>query len=559
MKEAQLIKVLFLSSEPTDTARLRLGQELRDIRAKIQMAKQRDYLVLESREATRPGDITQAIFDVDPQIIHFSGHGTSAGELCFENSVGTSQPVQAEALATLFQLVSEQINCVLLNACYSEIQAEAIAQYIPYVIGMNQVIGDQAAITFATGFYKALGANRTIEQAYKFGCIEIQLEGIPEHLTPVLKTKGDHQKETSIQKLEKETGIQQKKFVLVLSATIDEIDKPIAEAIVEHLKKVSGDYSITLNEIAVGSVRLLLEGSEQGIRILETLFLSGELNELLGFLVTDIINPRDQEKDIKALTERALGSLLYRYPYLYFSCLKRKDQNILAAENDILALRQKAQINFEQSLKTYINQKYIQHLPSDAFRRSQENPTLLYDIELNRALNYFSPNRLDSLKDSAQRLLISWETEGIRINKFTEDIINFLLTDLKGYRNSFLRRKLEPIFSDIDIQNSALTRTTKTLIFSRVLDCLVCGQRSETANLNSFFILLKRIGSLEFIRILLKIVLLSKINRPTLESRFSIIFESYSNEICSNIIWLVDALEYLNVALSINFPTKNSL
>jgi hypothetical protein len=35
----------------------------------------------------------------------------------------------------------------------SQVQAEAIAQYIPYVIGMNQAIGDKAAIEFAVGFY----------------------------------------------------------------------------------------------------------------------------------------------------------------------------------------------------------------------------------------------------------------------------------------------------------------------------------------------------------------------------------------------------------------------
>jgi hypothetical protein len=54
---------------------------------------------------------------------------------------------------------------------------------------MHQAIGDKAAITFAVGFYKALGAGRSFEDAYKFARVEIQLEGIPEHLTPVLYVK----------------------------------------------------------------------------------------------------------------------------------------------------------------------------------------------------------------------------------------------------------------------------------------------------------------------------------------------------------------------------------
>ena len=183
------IKILFLAADPSDAARLRLGQELRDIRERLQLAKERDRFILDSRESVRLGDISQAIFDVEPQIVHFSGHGTSTGELCFEDLLGKYQPVQPDALAALFELVADQINCVVLNACYSETQAKAISEHIPFVIGMNKAIGDQAAIAFAVGFYKALAAKRTIDRAYKFGCVEIRLQGIAEHLTPVLYTK----------------------------------------------------------------------------------------------------------------------------------------------------------------------------------------------------------------------------------------------------------------------------------------------------------------------------------------------------------------------------------
>ena len=92
-------------------------------------------------------------------------------------------------MAALFEQFSSQVDCVILNACYSEIQAKAIAKHIKYVIGMNQAIGDKAAIDFAIGFYQALGGGRSIEDAYKLGRVQIQLQGIPEHLTPVLIKK----------------------------------------------------------------------------------------------------------------------------------------------------------------------------------------------------------------------------------------------------------------------------------------------------------------------------------------------------------------------------------
>lgn len=182
------VKILFLAADPSDDSRRRLGQELRDIKEKLQLAQERGYQ-LEQRDSVRVEDITQAIFEVNPQIIHFSGHGKNTGELCFENKVGQTQAIEPEALADMFALLKEQVNCVVLNACYSKIQAEAIAEHISFVIGMNDTIGDAAAIAFAVGFYKALAAKRSIEEAYKFGCVEIRLQGISEHLKPVIYVK----------------------------------------------------------------------------------------------------------------------------------------------------------------------------------------------------------------------------------------------------------------------------------------------------------------------------------------------------------------------------------
>ena len=183
------IRILFLAADPSNASRLRLGQELRDIKEKLQLSKFRDKFVLEPHTSARPGDISQAILDFKPNIVHFSGHGTAEGELCFEDELGQIKPVTSKALAALFKLMADEINCVVLNACYSDIQAQAIAEHISCVVGMKKAIGDKAAIAFAVGFYKALGADKTVERAYEFGCAEIGLENIPEELTPVLRKK----------------------------------------------------------------------------------------------------------------------------------------------------------------------------------------------------------------------------------------------------------------------------------------------------------------------------------------------------------------------------------
>lgn len=177
--------ILFIASDPSDLSRLRLGKEVREISEKLQLAELRRFR-LEQRHATRVSDLTQALLDTKPNIVHFSGHGTSEGALCLEDGSGLVHPVPPSALSALFGEFSGDVECVVLNVCYSEAQANSIAKHIPYVIGMNEDIPDQAAVAFSVGFYQALGAGRSIEKAYEMGCIQIALLGIPGQLTPVL-------------------------------------------------------------------------------------------------------------------------------------------------------------------------------------------------------------------------------------------------------------------------------------------------------------------------------------------------------------------------------------
>ena len=78
---------------------------------------------------------------------------------------------------------------MILNACYSKKQAEAITQVIDCAIGMNDAIGDEAAITFAASFYRAIGFGRSIKQAFDQGIVALLLEGIPEENKPELLTR----------------------------------------------------------------------------------------------------------------------------------------------------------------------------------------------------------------------------------------------------------------------------------------------------------------------------------------------------------------------------------
>lgn len=175
--------ILILAANPLDTNPLRLQQEAQQIKDSLKSKKK---FKIEYELTTTPFGMQKAILEYKPQIVHFCGHGTGAEGIVLEDEARKSAFVSTEALTNLFKLFDKTIECVVFNACYSEVQAIAIAQHIPYVVGMNWAIGDEAAIKFAAGFYIALGAGESVEFAHQSGCVAIQMANIPEHLTPVL-------------------------------------------------------------------------------------------------------------------------------------------------------------------------------------------------------------------------------------------------------------------------------------------------------------------------------------------------------------------------------------
>jgi hypothetical protein len=102
-------------------------------------------------------------------MIHFSGHGAGQAGILLEDEAGEIQFVDGETLAHFFEPFADQIECVILNACFSALQASHIVKYVDFVIGMNQPIHDKAAIQFAIGFYDALAAGKSIPTAFQLG------------------------------------------------------------------------------------------------------------------------------------------------------------------------------------------------------------------------------------------------------------------------------------------------------------------------------------------------------------------------------------------------------
>ncbi len=180
------IVVLFLASNPANEQQLRLDEEARSIGDMIRKAKHRDSVLFESRWAVQPIDVLQAINELNPTIVHFSGHGSDSDKIVFQDANGNAKLVSKEAIVQTMMASSSDIRLVFFNTCYSYNQAEAVTHHVEAAIGMNTSIGDDAARVFSSQFYSAIGFGLSVKKAFEQAKALVMMEGLNEENTPEL-------------------------------------------------------------------------------------------------------------------------------------------------------------------------------------------------------------------------------------------------------------------------------------------------------------------------------------------------------------------------------------
>jgi hypothetical protein len=216
------IKILLFAANPRGTAPLDLPREFREIDDEVGRGAFRDAVELILVPGTRPVDLLRKLNENQPQIVHFSSHGSpdeivlesaeedaqapgesignvrSAGERDMQNvrpepfessgvDQGQGHVVSRSALVTVLRSCNEgNLRLVVLNACNTRPQAEALTEVVDCVVSMNRSITDRAAIKFAASFYGALAFGRSVQKAFDQGVARLSAEGIGESDTPEL-------------------------------------------------------------------------------------------------------------------------------------------------------------------------------------------------------------------------------------------------------------------------------------------------------------------------------------------------------------------------------------
>jgi hypothetical protein len=230
------VKVLFLAANPDGTSPLKLDEEIRQITAKVRASEHRDSLELVSRWAVRPDDVLQALLEVKPHVVHFSGHGNSSDELILHDNRGNPKPVGKDTLVRLFRILKDNVRLVVFNACSTKPQAEALAQVIDCVIGMNQPVGDEAGTA-------------------------LSLEGIPEEDTPELMTRHGVDAATLVLVSPSPVGVPSDDKV-TSKGPVGTLDAKSRSALMRKLRGMApADLASLLTEIAGAAERVSRQGT----------------------------------------------------------------------------------------------------------------------------------------------------------------------------------------------------------------------------------------------------------------------------------------------------------
>lgn len=181
--------ILFLAANPCASSLLKLGEECAEIQRELKMTLNRDDFHVESRWAVGIDEFMRHLTELDPTVIHFSGHGGSTSGLMLQDEQGQPQQVSARALAMMVDAAAHNVRVVVLNACYSAAQVDLLRIKVDCIVGMDGAIGDDAARAFAIRFYGALGNRRSIGNAVAQGIASLAAKQLADAALPRCLTR----------------------------------------------------------------------------------------------------------------------------------------------------------------------------------------------------------------------------------------------------------------------------------------------------------------------------------------------------------------------------------
>lgn len=182
--------ILFIAANPVDPENpTTFDAELRDMKDALRGSEFGSRFNVEVETAARIKDLHRIVRVNKPTIVHFAGHGEKDGIVLEDEHTRRGQIVPNDALAEFFTFYPS-VQCVVFNACYTDELAKAVAQNVPYVIGMRTAANDKGSVAFAVAFYDEVGGADTddpFQLAYKKACNVLRMAGLFDVVQPIFE------------------------------------------------------------------------------------------------------------------------------------------------------------------------------------------------------------------------------------------------------------------------------------------------------------------------------------------------------------------------------------
>ncbi len=264
-----------------------------------------------------------------------------------------------------------------------------------------------------------------------------------------------------------------------------------------------------------------------------------------------------QPAELPTETE-TFGTLIRRYPYLYEHCLVTEGTPDIQ-QASIRQLQADRQKQFEIDLSKYVTYQ-VRRGSSNRVIHPVQNPTLLDERSLSAALHQFTGkvNGNDTCREVAQRFLT--HCQNVRsYREFKFELYHYLIDAVNpAYGKRHFNQQLGELLIKTypESESHLLSDFLMVRTCSQLLNFLVV----ESAHRPQHFVfidLLSNLGATSTTQLLLQIVLLCRRVKPYLEKRFSILFHHYESDSRDRVLWLIAAMENLQIALSTNFSALN--
>lgn len=181
--------VLFLSANPISESPLDVDKEQSRIVKVRNGSKFQSKIRIEGLPNLDLPEFAKSLRLHKPNVVHFSGHGSSDGALVMRDENGQGTKMAPKGLARLLAQQKSTIQLIVLNACYSSKLADLLISDIDCVVGMNDSVSDDAAILFAQAFYSAIFDGDSIGDAFDTSAASIEARYGDEKDIPLLRTK----------------------------------------------------------------------------------------------------------------------------------------------------------------------------------------------------------------------------------------------------------------------------------------------------------------------------------------------------------------------------------